>query len=93
MPAVPAGFKVERFAENLKAPRQVRRAPNGDLFVMEQNAGQITILRGNKDGKPETTSVYATGLTTDFGINFYPERSESAMGLRGKHGQRGAICL
>jgi glucose/arabinose dehydrogenase len=72
MPAVPAGFKVEAFATGLKAPRQVRRAPNGDLFVMEQNAGQITILRGNKDGKPETTSVYATGLTTDFGINFYP---------------------
>ena len=72
MPAVPAGFKVEVFAENLKGPRQVRRAPNGDLFVMEQTAGQITILRGNKNGKPETTSVYATGLTTNFGINFYP---------------------
>jgi len=72
MPAVPAGFKVEVFAENLKAPRQVRRAPNGDLFVMEQAAGQITILRGNKNGKVETTSVYATGLTTNFGINFYP---------------------
>src|SRR6185369_2602493 len=26
MPKVPAGFKVEVFAENLKAPRQVRRA-------------------------------------------------------------------
>ena len=64
MPAVPAGFKVEVFADNLKAPRQIRRAPDGDLFVMEQNAGQITILRGNKDGKPETTSVYATGLTS-----------------------------
>jgi glucose/arabinose dehydrogenase len=72
MPKVPAGFKVEVFADNLKAPRQIRRAPNGDLFVMEQNAGQITILHGNKDGKPETTSVYATGLNTNFGINFYP---------------------
>jgi len=72
LPKVPAGFKVDVFADNLKAPRQIRRAPNGDLFVMEQNAGQITILRGNKDGKVETTSVYATGLNTDFGINFYP---------------------
>src|SRR5215831_2547446 len=27
MPAVPAGFKVELFADNLKAPRQIRRAP------------------------------------------------------------------
>ncbi len=72
LPKVPAGFKVDVFADNLKAPRQIRRAPNGDLFVMEQNAGQITILRGNKDGKVETTSVYATGLNTNFGINFYP---------------------
>ncbi len=72
MPAVPAGFKVEAFATGLKAPRQIRRAPNGDLFVMEQAAGQITILRANKDGKPETVSVYATGLNTNFGINFYP---------------------
>jgi glucose/arabinose dehydrogenase len=72
MPAVPAGFKVEAFAAGLKGPRQIRRAPNGDLFVMEQGVGQITILRGNKDGKPETTSLYATGLTTNFGINFYP---------------------
>ena len=71
-PEVPVGFKVDVFADNLKAPRQIRRAPNGDLFVMEQTAGQITILRGNKDGKPETTSVYATGLTINFGINFYP---------------------
>ena len=68
------GFKVEAFATGLKAPRQIRRAPNGDLFVMEQAlAGQITILRGNKDGKPEERlPVYATGLTTNFGINFYP---------------------
>src|SRR5438874_1978447 len=29
MPSVPAGFKVDVFAEGLKAPRQVRRAPNG----------------------------------------------------------------
>jgi glucose/arabinose dehydrogenase len=72
MPAVPAGFKVDVFADGLKAPRQIRRAPNGDLFVMEQNAGQITILRGNKDGKPAETSVYTTGLTVNFGINFYP---------------------
>jgi glucose/arabinose dehydrogenase len=72
LPAVPAGFQVAAFTTGLKAPRQIRRAPNGDLFVMEQAAGQITILRGNKDGKPETTSVYATGLNTNFGINFYP---------------------
>src|ERR1700733_2272321 len=31
MPQAPAGFKVELFAhDDLKAPRQIRRAPNGD---------------------------------------------------------------
>jgi glucose/arabinose dehydrogenase len=79
MPRVPAGFKVEVFADNLKAPRQVRRAPNGDLFVMEQQAGQITILRGNKDGKPETTSVYANGLTPSGFTSATPAASSASL--------------
>src|SRR5574337_927790 len=29
---VPAGFKMELFAEGLSGPRQMRVAPNGDVF-------------------------------------------------------------
>src|SRR5262245_19466799 len=32
-PRVPPGFQVERFAANLRDPRTVRVAPNGDIFI------------------------------------------------------------
>src|ERR1700685_334027 len=72
-PKVPDGFKVELYAENLKNPRLIRTAPNGDLFVAESGPGRILVLRGiTGGGKPETTETFATGLTRPFGIAFYP---------------------
>jgi glucose/arabinose dehydrogenase len=72
MPRTMPGFKVELYAEGLVEPRQIRTAPNGDLFVTETQAGQLKIFRGYKDGKPEQVSVFATGLRQPFGIAFYP---------------------
>jgi glucose/arabinose dehydrogenase len=72
-PQAPKGFKVELYASGLKGPRLIRTAPNGDIFVAEQGAGQIVILRGvTADGKVQTVSTYAKGLKVPFGINFYP---------------------
>ena len=72
-PQAPAGFMVEMYATNLDQPREIRTAPNGDLFVAETHLGQIKIFRGRgKDGKPQQVSVFATGLTQPFGIAFYP---------------------
>ncbi len=72
-PKAPKGFKVERYAEGLNYPREIRRAPNGDLFVAETQSGELKIFRGiTKDGKPEQTSTFATGLRQPFGIAFYP---------------------
>jgi glucose/arabinose dehydrogenase len=72
-PQAPAGFKVELYATNLDEPREIRTAPNGDLFLAETHLGQIKIFRGrNKDGKPQQVSVFATGLNQPFGIAFYP---------------------
>jgi len=73
LPQAPAGFKVELFLDNLKGPRQIRIAPNGDFFVTETNAGEIKIVRGrNADGAPELVETFATGQRGAFGINFYP---------------------
>jgi hypothetical protein len=88
MPKVPAGFKVEVFAENLKAPRQVRRAPNGDLFVMEQQAGQITILREARNDvrvRHRTHHQLRNQLLSEW--------SEPPVGLCGQHRQRGPLPL
>jgi glucose/arabinose dehydrogenase/cytochrome c2 len=73
MPKAPAGFKVELFADRLEAPRLMRTAPNGDLFVAETFAGRVRILRPSEDGKsPAKDAVYASGLSAPFGIAFYP---------------------
>ena len=72
-PQAPAGFMVELYATNLDEPREIRIAPNGDLFVAETHLGQLKIFRGrHKDGKPQQVSVFATGLNQPFGIAFYP---------------------
>ena len=72
-PQAAPGFKVDLYASGLGGPRQIRRAPNGDLFVAESRTGQLKIFRGRgADGKPEQVSVFATGLRQPFGIAFYP---------------------
>ncbi len=73
LPAAPAGFKVELYLDDLQNPRQIRVAPNGDLFFTETRAGEIVVLRGRTaDGKPQQVETFATGQKGAFGLNFYP---------------------
>ncbi len=72
-PKAPKGFKVELYADGLNLPREIRRAPNGDLFVAETDSGELKIFRGiTKEGKPEQTSTFTKGLRGPFGMAFYP---------------------
>jgi glucose/arabinose dehydrogenase len=73
VPQVPVGFRIELFAERLSGPRQMRVAPNGDIFVAETRAGRIRVLRA-PDGnpRPSTSEIYANGLSQPFGIAFFP---------------------
>jgi len=76
-PKAPSGFKVELFASDLKNPRQIRIAPNGDIFVAETSAGRIRVFRGiGTDGKPQRQEVFASELNAPFGIAFYPPGAE-----------------
>jgi glucose/arabinose dehydrogenase len=51
----------------------IRVAPNGDAFVAESYSGEVKIFRGlTKNGKAEQISVFASGLSRPFGIEFYP---------------------
>jgi glucose/arabinose dehydrogenase len=73
VPLVPPGFKVELFAEGLSEPREMRVAPNGDIFVAETRAGRIRILRAaDGDSKPSVNQIFASGLNQPFGIAFFP---------------------
>src|SRR5262245_36331928 len=77
VPRVPPGFQVELFASNLRDPRTVRVAPNGDIFIAESEPGRIRVLRA-ADGaaKPSSNDVFASGLDQPFGIAFYPSGSD-----------------
>ncbi len=72
-PQAPAGFQVELYTTSVQEPRAILTAPNGDFFVAESHNGDIKIFRGiTPDGKPQQTSIFATGLKQPYGIAFYP---------------------
>jgi glucose/arabinose dehydrogenase len=72
MPKTLPGFEVTAFAK-LEGPRQIKLAPNGDLFVTESQKGQIRVLRAKPGARTaETTEVFVTGLERPFGMAFYP---------------------
>jgi glucose/arabinose dehydrogenase len=77
VPQVPAGFKVELFAEGLAGPRQMRVAPNGDIFIAETRSGRIRVLRA-ADGasQPSANEIYASALNRPFGIAFFPNGAD-----------------
>jgi glucose/arabinose dehydrogenase len=85
-PKAPNGFKVELYATGFDNPREMRTAPNGDIFLAESETGKIKVVRGvTRDGKAEVVSEFAEGLHQPFGIAFYPAvptLSTSMSGIR-----------
>lgn len=72
-PQLPQGFFAHMIASGLGGPRIVRVAPNGDIFVAESGADQVSVYR-LEDGsaKPAQNSVFAGGLNQPYGIAFHP---------------------
>ncbi len=74
LPKVPAGLKVNKFADGLDNPRWIYVATNGDIFVSEastsgKSANRITIFKDeNKDGTYETRQPFLSGLNRPFGM-------------------------
>lgn len=57
---MPAGFKVEKFAENLGAPRMITVSENGDVFVTVRNEGKVIRLQdADGDGKSDKQTTVA----------------------------------
>ncbi|HWG75785.1 MAG TPA: PQQ-dependent sugar dehydrogenase [Steroidobacteraceae bacterium] len=70
---VPKGFHVAVFSRELQGPRELRVAPNGDIFVSETQLGRIVVMRPSADGThPQVTAVFAQGLDLPSGMAFYP---------------------
>lgn len=68
--AVPAGFGVNIFARTgLSSVRNLLVAPNGDVFVAEQSANRVSVLRdADGDGRAELVSVFAGNFTRPYGL-------------------------
>ena len=72
-PHVPVGFSAELVTSNLRNARAIRVAPNGDVFVAASMSNTVHVMRIPAGrAKPETLTVFASGLTQPFGIAFYP---------------------
>jgi glucose/arabinose dehydrogenase len=93
-PVAPEGFTVTRFTDNIKSPRNMIQAENGDIFVVLSNsersttekikndisgksdaevggksANRIILYRdANKDGIPESSSVFLDKLNQPYGM-------------------------
>jgi len=68
---VPAGFRVNVFAEDLGSPRWMALAPNGDVFLAESFRREITVLRDvDGDGVADERSTFARDLNRPFGLAF-----------------------
>jgi glucose/arabinose dehydrogenase/cytochrome c2 len=71
--AMPPGFHIDTFAADLRGPRRLLVAANGDIFVSETVGGRISVLHPAPDGtRAARTDVYLKGLQQPFGIAFYP---------------------
>ena len=74
LPTVPAGFHVNIFAKDLKHPRFLAVAPDGDLFVAETGSSQITVLRDPQNtGGAQQSEVFVDKLNRPFGIAFHED--------------------
>ena len=86
------GFKIALFADGLSGPRQMRVAPNGDIFVAETGAGRIRVLRAADGGESQQQRDLRQRTERSLRHRFFSsERSE--MGLCRQHRQRRAVSL
>ena len=71
---LPPGFAVSPFLTGLSGPRQMRLAPNGDIFLAESDGKRIRVIRAAAGAaRAETPSIFAEGLDyRPYGIAFPP---------------------
>jgi glucose/arabinose dehydrogenase len=72
LPTVPPGFQINVFAKDFKVPRWMSVAPNGDIFLADNGAGQIIILRDPQNtGGAQDRELFVDGMKRPFGIAFH----------------------
>jgi glucose/arabinose dehydrogenase len=73
MPKVLPGFSVSAFAGGFKQPRQMKLAPNGDIFLSESDADRVHVIRAAAGAtKAASDDIFAEVAKRPYGIAFYP---------------------
>ncbi len=69
---VPAGFSVSLYTADLPRARMLRFTPDGDLLVSRPHAGDILLLRRDRDGDghPDGIETVVDGLKRPHGMDF-----------------------
>lgn len=68
---LPAGFKIELYASNIKNARSMALSPSGILFVGTRSAGNVyALVDNNKDYKVDEVITVASGLDMPNGVAF-----------------------
>ncbi len=67
---LPAGFKIEVYAENAGG-REMALGAKGTLFVGSMRGGVYAVVDANKDHKADAVKTIATGLTQPSGLAFH----------------------
>ena len=74
LPTVPAGFRVNVYAANFKVPRWLTVAPNGDIFLADNGAGEIIVMRDPQNtGAAQQRETFVSGVRRPFGIAFHDD--------------------
>jgi glucose/arabinose dehydrogenase len=68
---LPAGFRIEQFATDVKNARSMARGAKGTIFVGSRSAGNVyAIVDANGDYKADRVVTIATGLNMPNGVAF-----------------------
>ena len=65
---VPEGFVAAPYVTGLANPRRLLVLPNGDVLVVEQSAGYITLLRDDGEGHVKWINRHVEDLNKPYGI-------------------------
>ena len=65
---VPEGFVVAPYVTGLANPRRMLVLPNGDVLVVEQSAGYVTLLRDDGEGHVKWIDRHVEDLNKPYGI-------------------------
>jgi glucose/arabinose dehydrogenase len=68
VPQVPPGFTATPFVTGLVNPRRLLVLPNGDVLVVEQSAGYVTLLRDDGTGHAVWINRHVEDLNKPYGI-------------------------